>query len=196
MYFSRMAPTFGTVKWSYIETAMLKMYARCLTELDKKDEYVRIVLQLLAKSVAKEQEKLRVRLGNNRSAAGSSDSLFPDWLDDDRLDVEGYLDQVVLVSKQLPKSVDDLMTNYFSGVTVEPHIHHYVNPEKDGFRLRLRFRHLLQDDLRADSIRIRLISASPNQQKELWLECTDVPIAKRGAETAAWLESNVSRIWT
>lgn len=194
MYFSRMAPTFGTIRWSYIETAMLKMYARCLIELDKKDEYVIIVLQLLAKSVAKEQEKMKVRISNNRSDAEVSNSLLPDWLDDDRIDAQGYLDQVASVSKHLPKCIEALMTSYFGGVTIEPHIHHYEDPGKDGFRLLLRFRHLLEDDLRADSIRIRLISTSASQQKELWLECIDVPVAKRGAETALWLESNVSVI--
>ena len=52
MYFGRMASLFAETRWNTVETTMLKMYAQCLKKLNRKDEYLRTLLDLLAKSAA------------------------------------------------------------------------------------------------------------------------------------------------
>jgi trafficking protein particle complex subunit 10 len=58
-YFGRLVPLYAQDRWSTIEDSLLSVYARCLKELHRKDEYVRIELALLAKYAANQQWMFR-----------------------------------------------------------------------------------------------------------------------------------------
>jgi len=189
-YFGRVSSMYADQKWSNIETTMLRMHAECLKKLNRKDEYVRVLLQLLAKSASREKARLtpKVRLP---SSAGRSEELPVDdyrWLDDDFIDTQALLAELVGFSDGLPYDVQTPMTDYFAGVVVEPHIRHFT--EKDGFQMRLRFRHLLEDDLPIDRASIRLVSTTSGHNREVWVESEEPLVVKRGS-LKLWLSSKV-----
>ncbi|EOD42867.1 putative tmem1 family protein [Neofusicoccum parvum UCRNP2] len=179
-YFSRMAPLYAQNRWNLVEVTMLKMYAQCLKKLNRKDEYVRVLLDLLAKSASNRKPSLSLKM---RRA-----SIHTPWLNDDHLDTTGILQELVKFSDELPYDVPAPMSRYFSDVLVDPYIQHYE--DKDGFQMRLSFRHLLEDDIEIDKAKIRLVSIEPGENRDVWLETSEKLEVKQG-QTTAWLHSHV-----
>ncbi|GME44762.1 tmem1 family protein [Neofusicoccum parvum] len=179
-YFSRMAPLYAQNRWNLVEVTMLKMYAQCLKKLNRKDEYVRVLLDLLAKSASNRKPSLSLKM---RRA-----SIHTPWLNDDHLDTTGILQELVKFSDELPYDVPAPMSRYFSDVLVDPYIQHYE--DKDGFQMRLSFRHLLEDDIEIDKAKIRLVSIEPGENRDVWLETSEKLELKQG-QTTAWLHSHV-----
>lgn len=169
---------------------MLRMYAQCLKKLNRKDEYIRTLLDLLAKSAAKRKSIKLSKLPHSRhSSFTEAPEEMEGWLDDDRVDTTGLFHELISFSKQLPYDVTVPMSKYFGDIVVEPYVRHY--DEKDGFQLRLQFRHVLEDEVEFRRARIRLISATSTQGKEIWLESGGAVSLKRGVGRF-WLNSNVS----
>jgi hypothetical protein len=185
MYFGRMASLFAETRWNTVETTMLKMYAQCLKKLNRKDEYIRTLLDLLAKSAA---SRLSMRSSSKRASTMATNTLPKDWLDDDNVDTTGVFAQLISYSHQLPKDKNAPMAKYFSDIVVEPYVRHF--DDKDGFQLRLQFRHILEDDIELDQAKIRLISATSAQGKEIWLESSKITTVAKGL-CRLWLSSNV-----
>jgi hypothetical protein len=181
MYFGRMSSSFAEARWNLVESTMLRMYSQCLKKLNRKDEYVRTLLDLLAKSAA--SRKL-IRTAPNRA----SSSVSKNWLDDDKVDTTGVLSELVEYSEQLPYDRTVSLTQYFGDVSVEPYVRHY--DDKDGFQLRLQFRHVLEDDIELNKAKVRLISAISAQAKDIWLESSAAIQLKKGV-CRVWLNSNV-----
>src|ERR1700744_410912 len=90
MYFSRMAPVFAQDRWTRVEMMMLKMYAKCLKKLQRKDDYVAKLLDILARSAAK-QHASTVRWPHKQERPASSIVGIDTWLDDDEIETSGYL---------------------------------------------------------------------------------------------------------
>ncbi|KAL1634004.1 hypothetical protein SLS56_002595 [Neofusicoccum ribis] len=176
----RMAPLYAQNRWNLVEVTMLKMYAQCLKKLNRKDEYVRVLLDLLAKSASNRKPSLSLKM---RRA-----SIHTPWLNDDHLDTTGILQELVTFSDELPYDVPAPMSRYFSDVLVDPYIQHYE--DKDGFQMRLSFRHLLEDDIEIDKAKIRLVSIEPGENRDVWLETSEKLEVKQG-QTTAWLHSHV-----
>ncbi|OCK77953.1 TMEM1 family protein-like protein [Lepidopterella palustris CBS 459.81] len=191
MYFHRMAPLFAENRWNYVETTMLKMYAQCLKKLNRKDEYVRTLLDLLAKSAAERKtiRLARASLQGTSIAERIERSKTSGWLDDDKVDTAGFLTELIDYSNRLPYDVTVPMSKYFGDITVEPYVRHY--DDKDGFQLRLQFRHLLEDDIVIQKARVRLISAVSGHSKEIWLESENAMNLRRGM-ARTWLNSNIN----
>ncbi|XP_014553540.1 hypothetical protein COCVIDRAFT_107443 [Bipolaris victoriae FI3] len=184
-YFGRMASYFATSRWNTVEATMLKMHARCLKKLNRKDEYVRTVLDLLAKSSA---SRMASKSSSKRiDATGDSH----EWLNDDNVDTTDVLHEIVGYSQQLPYDVTVQMAKYFSDISVEPYVRHYE--DKDGFQLRLQFRHLLEDEIEIRAAKIRLVSSVSNQAKDVWLEETGTIQVKKGLNRM-WIGCNVNTI--
>lgn len=179
-YFSRMAPLYAQNRWNLVEVTMLKMYAQCLKKLNRKDEYVRVLLDLLAKSASNRKPSVSLKM---RRA-----SIHTPWIDDDRLDTTGILHELVSFSEGLPYDVPAPMNRYFSDVIVNPYIQHY--PEQDGFQMMLTFRHLLEDNVEFDRAKIRLVSMDPGENRDIWLETKEKLDVKQG-QTIAWVHTNV-----
>ncbi|EKG21033.1 hypothetical protein MPH_01662 [Macrophomina phaseolina MS6] len=179
-YFSRMAPLYAQNRWNLVEVTMLKMYAQCLKKLNRKDEYVRVLLDLLAKSAANQKPSLSV---NMRGSSGPTP-----WLDDDRLDTTGVLKELVAFSEELPYDVPAPMSRYFSNIIVNPYIRHFE--DQDGFQMSISFRHLLEDDIDIDKAKIRLVSMDPGENRDVWLETKEKLEIKQG-QTTTWLHTNV-----
>lgn len=185
MYFGRMASTFGETGWNTVETTMLKMYAECLKKLNRKDEFVRTLLEVLAKSAA---SKRSLRIANKGGAPTDTVQTPSYWLNDDQVNTSGTFKDLVVYSQQLPYDVNVQMAKYFNDIVVEPYVRHF--DEKDGFQLRLQFRHLLEDDVDFDNAKVRLIDANSAQGKDIWLESTETAQIKKGL-CRVWVSSNV-----
>lgn len=157
--------------WSYIQSEMLRIYARCLKELHRKDEYMRVTLSLLGKVVAKSRsQKLPTVRFPSRDTSES-------WLDEDYIDMHGDLAEIVRFSEELPYNFTAAMGDYFVDIKVDQVLGHHE--DKDGFILRLQFQHLLEDDLPLDRIRVRLVNVHDSNQ-DIWLERSDVNTLKQG----------------
>lgn len=154
---------------------MLKMYSRCLKKLNRKDEYVRTLLDLLAKSAA---SRMSVRASSKRGETAEIADMPSGWLNDDKVDTTGAFQELVDYSQQLPYDVTVQMAKYFGDISVEPYVRHY--DDKDGFQLRLHFRHLLEDEVEIRAAKVRLVSANSTQGKEIWLESQELTQLKKG----------------
>jgi hypothetical protein len=186
MYFGRMASLFAESRWNTVETTMLKMYARCLKKLNRKDEYVRTLLDLLAKSAA---SRMSFKTTSKRASANDISDMPRDWLNDDKVDTTGVFGELINYSQQLPYDVTVQMSKYFGDTFVEPHVRHY--DDKDGFQLRLQFRHVLEDEVEIKAVKIRLVSANSTTGKDIWLESSG-PMQLQKGLSRLWLGCNVS----
>lgn len=186
MYFGRMASTFGESGWNTVETTMLKMYAECLKKLNRKDEFIRTLLEVLAKSAASKRSLRVASKGGDDTEAVQTPNY---WLNDDQVNTSGVFHDLVVYSQQLPYDVNVQMAKYFNDIVVEPYVRHF--DEKDGFQLRLQFRHLLEDEVDFDNAKVRLIDANSAQGKDIWLESTETAQIKKGL-CRVWVSSNVS----
>jgi hypothetical protein len=186
MYFGRMASLFAESRWNTVETTMLKMHAHCLKKLNRKDEYVRTLLDLLAKSAA---SRMSFKTTSRRADANDISDMPRDWLNDDKVDTSGIFNELVDFSQQLPYDVTVQMPKYFGDISVEPYVRHYE--DKDGFQLRLQFRHILEDEVEVKAAKVRLVSTDSTQGKDIWLESSDPVRLKKGL-TRVWLDCNVS----
>jgi trafficking protein particle complex subunit 10 len=185
MYFSRMAPVFAQDRWTRVEMMMLKMYAKCLKKVQRKDDYVATLLDILARSAAK-QRASAMRLPSGQGMPVVRALEITTWLDDDEIETSGYLAE--LLASLSTKSVTVPMAEFFGDILVEPYIRHY--DDKDGFQLRVQFRHLLEDPLPVDRVRVHLLSASANSGRDMWLDSTTQFDSKQGM-VRRWLDSNV-----
>ncbi len=69
-FFYRITPFFGENGWSLLELSMLVLYCTSLKELNRKDEYVRVLLKLLTKASAAQLDKTRRQTSSRLSGTG------------------------------------------------------------------------------------------------------------------------------
>lgn len=191
MIFSRMAPMFRRSGWNYIETALLKMYARCLKKLERDDQYVDIVLGILSKAVSAIRASAIPKHSTRRSRGIDSLSRKWDqrhWLNEDEMDTTGMLADLCDSSSKLSQDVTVQMLTYFGNVVVEPFIQHF--DEQDGFRLRLVFKHHLEDDILLQKATVRIICISSNSSQEVLLESEKNITINKGM-ARLWVQTNL-----
>lgn len=177
-YFQRALPQHAQGKRSFIQAEMLRVYAQCLKELHRRDEFVRVTLSLVSKVVSSRRSR---RLPAVRFPSPSG------WFDEEDLDVRGYLPDLVAFSDELPYNFTTALTDFFADVEVGREVVH--NSDKDGFSIQLHFRHLLEEDLSLDRIRLRLTLAQDSAQ-EVWME-SEGPIDLKFGLIRCSLRSNV-----
>ncbi|KAE8410828.1 trafficking protein particle complex subunit 10 [Aspergillus pseudocaelatus] len=157
-YFHQITPFYGSKQWTILEGVMLEMYARCLKELQRSEEYVRMSLRLLAKFASHKQSSL-----STRQKTLDASSIFTE----EEL-VSQYVEELFEASGALQKDVTAPLTDFFADLNVKPAIIHYK--DKDGFQLQLSLRFLLGKRIEVDSMKIRLVGTGGNQSNEHWLE--------------------------
>ncbi|KAG0154912.1 TMEM1 family protein, putative [Penicillium digitatum] len=157
-YFHRMAPFYGSKYWVVLEGSMLELHARCLKELKRTEDYVRMMLRLLSKFATYAQTQLSVM---QKSVAGSISSTEEEML-------EGHIRDLFEAAGALQKDVSAPLTDFFAEFHVDPAILLYDN--KDGFQIQLSLRFLLGQQIQIDTIKVRLVSANSAQNSEHWIE--------------------------
>nr|POE93056.1 trafficking protein particle complex subunit 10 [Quercus suber] len=149
-YFQHVLPTLNAEGWSLVQTEIQRAYSRCLKELDRKDEYINVILDLLGKTGDPSMGKgpLAFRTGSDLSEHA------------------GVLADVLEVSSGLSNEIPRPMYRFFDDVRLEHEIMHFE--DKDGFALRLHFRYSFGDFIKLDQIAARLVALDdPNH--EIWL---------------------------
>ncbi|KAK4100426.1 hypothetical protein N658DRAFT_559703 [Parathielavia hyrcaniae] len=160
-YFYRVIPFFGESGWSLLELSMLVMYARCLKELDKLDDYAnKALFQLLTKAAAAERDRLqqrsRFRVGLTAAAQYPEASA-----------ISGYLADLLSVSASLEKDVKIPLLNLLCDLGLDgPPMY---DEGQDGFSLFLDLHSLLVDEFKASSVSVRISSPAAGGIKEIWL---------------------------
>ncbi|CAG8908275.1 unnamed protein product [Penicillium egyptiacum] len=157
-YFHRMAPFYGSRYWIVLEGSMLELHARCLKELKRNEDYVRMMIRLLSKFAKYAQAQLSVR---QKSMAGSIHSTEQEML-------EGHVRDLFEVSDALQKDIPASLTDFFADLRVDPAIRLYNN--KDGFQIQLSLRFLLGQQIEIDNLKVRLVSANSSLNSEHWIE--------------------------
>jgi hypothetical protein len=156
---------------------MLRIYAKCLKDLHRRDEYMRVMLSLLGKVVARRTTRELPRV---RSASA--------WLDEETVDVSGVLGELVSFSEELPYNFSAPMSDFFADIDVSPEV--VFHPDKDGFGLNVCLKHLLDDDLTVDRVRLRLVLISDASQ-EILLQ-SDGPLELKRGLAKLQVHSNVT----
>ncbi|KAF7590594.1 hypothetical protein BBP40_002631 [Aspergillus hancockii] len=157
-YFHQITPFYGSKHWNILEGVMLEMYARCLKELNRCEEYVRMTLRLLAKFASDKQSSL-----STRQKTLDASSMFAE----EEL-ISQYVEELFRASSALQKEVSAPLSDFFADLQVKPAILHYK--DKDGFQLQLSLRFILGKRVDVDSLKIRLVGAGGSQSNEHWLE--------------------------
>ncbi|KAL2813674.1 trafficking protein particle complex subunit 10 [Aspergillus granulosus] len=179
-YFHQIAPFYGNKRWTVLEGVMLEMYARCLKELNRNEEYVRLVVRLLAKYATYTQSQL-----STRQKTLDASSIFAE----EEL-VSEYVEELFRASNALQKDISASLTDFFADLHVKPVILHYK--DKDGFQLQLCLRFLLGKRIHVDSVKIRLVSASSSSQSsEHWIE-TPVNATVKSSSTRILVDSSTT----
>lgn len=143
---------------------------------------MRVMLSLLSKVIVRQRDRTLPKLRSSKQETS------PAWFDDQSVDVEGVIGQLSVFSKELPYNFTAPLMDFFADVHVSHEILHY--DDKDGFALDVQFRHLLEDDLTLDQVRLRLSNAQDVSQ-EIWLQSDGQVDLKRGLVKLK-LHSNVS----
>jgi hypothetical protein len=182
-YFYRMTPFYGDGGWTQVELSMLIMYARCLRELQRKEDFVRVVLKLLSKAAAVEKDRLRRKstfgLGGH---ALNQEELVP---------TDTYLPELLEITKGLKHEVRVPLHDFFGFAEVDKTVRYH--PKMDSIRLQLRLQYLLADEMTIDKAKVRLIPVSGEVTREIWLE-TEEPVIFHQGIVKLSLQSNVSMI--
>jgi hypothetical protein len=176
-YFQRSSATFSKTSWSYVHGEMLRIYAQCLKDLHRRDEYMRVMLSLLGKVVARHTTRALPRVRNAEA-----------WLDEETVDVSGVLGELVSFSGELPYNFTTPMSDFFAEIDVSPEV--VLHPDRDGFGLNIRLKHLLDEDLTVDRVRLRLILVSDASQ-EILLQ-SDGPLELKRGPVNLQVRSNVT----
>ncbi|KAI1370931.1 trafficking protein particle complex subunit 10 [Hypoxylon crocopeplum] len=170
-YFWRTTPFFGESGWSLLELSMLVMYSSCLKQLERKEEYVKVVLKLLTKAAAAERDrqdqKLAFRLGKK------ADIDYPD-----SEAIKGFLDDLLVVTKALPNELRIPLSSFFSIVEADGSPEYHQG--RDGISLNLKVNTLLMDNLKIDTARVRVVDAGGKSTNEIWFELPEPTTMKPG----------------
>jgi len=168
---------------------MLHKYAQCLKALNRKDEYVRIVLALLGNMVdikrAEERRPPDKALMNTERGRPDDLNAVPD--------VESLFSELVEYSTSLPYDISVALSKYFDNLDIDSCIHNFE--DRDGFQIVVTVSTLLADVTKVDSVNARLISSANGQSAEIWLS-NDGPVKIGPGISAIMLSTTVSLRYT
>ena len=182
-YFYRMTPFYGESGWAEIELSMLVLYAECLKQLQRKEEYVRVVLKLLSKAAVVENDRIQRKSAFKFGHINS-------FNDDAVIPAEPYLEGLLQITKTLQHEVQVPSQNFFGHIEVDgtPKYH----PEKDSYGLQVRLCYLLQEDLLIEKATLKIGPVGGDANRDLWLE-SEGPVVMKPGENTFIVQSNVSK---
>lgn len=151
-YFGHVLPLYAAEGWSLMEDEASMVHAHCLKQLKRGEEYITVLLTLLAKVCG--------RLKASDSPFGKIESI------DGVVDTRGILPDLVGYSRSLGGDITRPAEQFFSDIRFDAEVIHF--DDKDGFVLRLHLRHLLEDDVELSQLSARLVHADDSTM-EIWL---------------------------
>lgn len=168
-YFLRTTPFYGESGWSLLELSMLVMYSTCLRELQRNDEYVRVVLKLLSKAANSEKDRIQ-----SKGLLKLSDDTITEYPEMEVF--KGFLPDFLAAAESFNKEVKHAIQNFFINIEIDgPPIY---DDGQDSFSLTLKLRSVLADPLSIDRAMVRLVTASGS--REVWVESNESLTLKPG----------------
>ncbi|GAW23078.1 hypothetical protein ANO14919_126280 [Xylariales sp. No.14919] len=176
-YFWRTTPFFGESGWSLLELSMLIMYSRCLKQLQRKEEYVKVVLKLLSKAAAAEKDR--------RKAKPSLIAEAPEYPESE--EIKGFLDDLLIETQTVMNEMRIPLSSFFLSIDVDGTAQY--DEDRDSLTLGLSLSSLLVDDLTIDVASVRIVNTSSRPAQEIWFE-REGPITIRPGQSKLSLSSN------
>ncbi|KAI1329230.1 cis-golgi transport protein particle complex subunit [Xylariaceae sp. FL0255] len=173
-YFWRTTPFFGESGWSLLELSMLIMYSRCLKKLERKDEYFKVILKLLSKAAAAENDRQQVR---TLAVAHTPENEA----------IRGVLSDLIQETTALSHEMRVPLSNFFS--YIEPDGLAEYGDGQDSLSIHLKLNSVLVDDLELDIARVRIINTTFKPPREMWLT-HDGPICIKPGRSKLQLTTN------
>lgn len=179
-YFRQFAPFYANDDWSDLELLTLDLYAQCLRHMERNDDYVRIALKILAKTIrskaaiGQQLQMTSINFANIRQPPLSATS---------------SLSGILSASKSLKEPIPLPMDIYFDRIDMGMYMRH--SPDDDGFELPLVLRSLLPESFLAESVRAQILGVEEDLHPELWLYANGQNIEP--GTCRIWLRSNVSQ---
>ncbi|KAB8299238.1 hypothetical protein EYC80_001327 [Monilinia laxa] len=180
-YFYRITPFYGDASWTQVEISLLVMYTKCLKELNRNDEYVKVVLKLLARVAMMEKDKLTRKSTFKIGRTNTFD-------EGDVVISDTYVDDLLQITQTLSRDIHVPLQDYFS--KIEVHGTPQYHPGQDSFGLHLQLQYLLKENLSIDKARVRVIPLMGGPGREIWLETNNAVILKK-EWNKLYVQSNV-----
>lgn len=158
---------------------MLDLYAQCIHHMERNEDYVRIGLKVLAKTI---RSKAAIKQQPQETLTKLANIHQP------RQCAMGSLSGILSASKSLKELVSLPMDTYFDPIDMGMYVRH--SPDDDGFQFPLVLRSLLPESFLAESVRVQILSVEEDQRSELWLHANGQNIEP--GTSSIWLGSNVS----
>lgn len=176
-YFRQLTPFYAKDDWSDLELLMLDLYAQCLHHMERNEDYVRIGLKVLAKTI---RSKAAIEQQPQETLTKLANIHQP------RQCAMGSLSGILSASKSLKELVSLPMDTYFDPIDMGMYVRH--SPDDDGFQFPLVLRSLLPESFLAESVRVQILSVEEDQRSELWLHANGQNIEP--GTSSIWLGSN------
>ncbi|VDB90876.1 Bgt-3350, partial [Blumeria graminis f. sp. tritici] len=185
-YFSRMISSQGETIWTNVELSMLAMYAKCLHQLQQKEEYVQVALKLLSKIAAVESENLKCKVTANNK---SYNTFY------DPVQINGsYLKEIFEITKTRADPISIPLENFFGKVEIEGEIRYHL--EMDNFCLKVKLLYLLEDELEIEKVKIKISPISADIGRDIWLEAEGSWVIQKGNfETVVYSNTTIPGIY-
>lgn len=142
---------------------MLDMYARSLKYLDREQDFIRIGLQILARTTYHSQ----------RPYALANEVFSPDFGEHGH-----YLQDIINASKTLERPLSAPLNRHFGEVFLDPYIHHFEGT--DGFCMSLKLHSQMSTAFEAHEIRVKLVNVDDEQLSSIWLTMEAPELLQRG----------------
>lgn len=166
-YFEYVLPLYANDAWSLQEAKVVKDLAECLRRLNRKGDFVQVLLGSLKKVAGKRIEGKK----------GSGDA---------EMSAEEYLKQLVSASADLPTDLDAKMSDFFDDIELGREIS--LLDDRDGFSYNFSFRHVLDDEIDLDEVSLKLVRVDDPQTEITVSRSSPLHIANGVVEVQ--LESN------
>ncbi|KAK2628264.1 hypothetical protein QTJ16_002910 [Diplocarpon rosae] len=166
-YLYRMTPFYGESGWAEVELSMLVMYATCLKKLQRKGEYVRVVLR----------RKSTLKIGRGGTISPEVMLVVP------------YVPELLEITKELHHELRVPLQDFCGHVEVDGTIQYH--PEKDSFGLHVRLFYLLTDEMPIEKAKVKMVPLKGDLNKDIWLEMDGESILKKGTVSLS-VHSNVT----
>ncbi|KAL8867365.1 MAG: hypothetical protein Q9174_005712 [Haloplaca sp. 1 TL-2023] len=155
-YFQQLSTFYHNNDWARLEIPMLDMYAQCLKQLDRRLDFCRIGLQILAQTAR--------RPGSLQHVSGVSRH-------EDSEELGHYLDDVLEASNALQRSISAPLQKQFGRILLHPYIRHF--DDRDGFQMTLSLQNLMPVAFTAEEVRVKLVNVDNDQRSDIWLKTGD-----------------------
>lgn len=141
-YFQRILPISDSDSWESVDLEVLSTYCSCLKDLERREEYVRVALALITKSISRRKGRGSWRANTSNASGKKVICTTKLWLD------------AIAASSGFQEEDAHPIRRFFEDVHLCQEV---VHESADGFGLSLNLTHVLDSDIEFDQAFVRLV---------------------------------------